>query len=611
MAKKAKKTEQQEATPETETSARAVPIFSDKMWYLSSSLVVAVAAFLRFFWLELKPLHHDEGVNGFFLTTLFREGIYRYDPSNYHGPTLYYISLAFAKWFGLETVPVRLSTAIFGVLMVVLALFLSRYIGRTGALFAALFLSLSPGMVFISRYFIHEIFFVFLALAFALAAVYFIDREKAGPFAYGWLALLMLISFYPTTLNLAAAAGEDSDLTYYFVAGLLLVVSLVLIGLVIRMLGAWSEGRPVYLILASASAALMFATKETAFITLGTMAIAVGCVWIWRQMYPKMVGPLGEDERSTWPLTWANFSEALGTGIDRVLALLAAGFAFVYLNVLFFTSYFSYSEGFQKAFEAYAIWTETGSSDHTQNGPWAYLKWGMELEAPIFILAGVGVVIAFVLGRHRFALFTALWGVGLLMAYSIIPYKTPWLMLSFLLPMCIIAGYAINEIAAAGQREAKWIAAILGIGASVVLAYQTYDLNFIRYDDNGAAYVYAHTRREFHDLIGEIERFSELSGKGNDAAVDVISSDYWPMVWYTKDRPRVVFHGRPVEPRGSEMIVAKKGQQDAEVIRRYSAQYAYVASYGLRPGVDLILLVRKDLIGTEGQELYKLNMLKP
>ena len=36
--------------------------------------------------------------------------------------------------------------------------------------------------------------------------------------------------------------------------------------------------------LASASAALLFATKETAFITLGTMLIACLSVWVWRAL---------------------------------------------------------------------------------------------------------------------------------------------------------------------------------------------------------------------------------------------------------------------------------------------------------------------------------------
>ena len=52
-----------------------------------------VAAALRLYDLDLKPLHSDEGVNGFLVTRLFHEGFYQYDPANYHGPTLYYLAL--------------------------------------------------------------------------------------------------------------------------------------------------------------------------------------------------------------------------------------------------------------------------------------------------------------------------------------------------------------------------------------------------------------------------------------------------------------------------------------------------------------------------------------
>src|SRR6478735_3884397 len=158
----------------------------DLMWLLSCVLITITATALRFALLSLKPLHHDEGVNGWFLTNLFRDGLYKYDPANYHGPTLYYISLAFAKVFGLETVTVRASVAIFGVLTVVLTLFLWRYIGKIGSLAAALFLALSPGMVFISRYFIHETLFVFLSLAIVVSIVMFIEKRQAGIFAIGW-----------------------------------------------------------------------------------------------------------------------------------------------------------------------------------------------------------------------------------------------------------------------------------------------------------------------------------------------------------------------------------------------------------------------------------------
>jgi predicted membrane-bound mannosyltransferase len=656
----------------------------DYVWLVSCALITAVATFLRFYWLGLKPFHHDEGVNGFFLTNLFRDGVYKYDPANYHGPTLYYISLAFAEVFGLETIPIRWSVAIWGVLIVILAFFLKGYIGKTGALFAALFLALSPGMVFISRYFIHEIFFVFLCLAFVVAILFFIEKEKAGPFAIGWMALILFVCFAPTALKFAPViAGENVTALWAARIGFFLVEA-VLVYFVIRMLMMWNDGRPIYMLLAAACVALLFATKETTFITLGTMLIACLCIWA-REMITEsaavkkfpatifaiaeivaigavavlsyklpdvgkdfgkrtfdLTGAVSADtntyifyllilvlpaafiflfyqfdlsairlkaEPATSPFyepTLAAFREKIETGTDWMLIASASAALAVYVIVLFFSSFFTYADGVKGFYEAYAIWTKTGSKDHTQNGIWAYVDWGMRSDGPIMLLSVVGALIALIKGRHRFAMFAGLWAFGLFAAYSIIPYKTPWLALSFLLPMCISAGYAINEMIASRIVSLKAVGVVLAVAATAILAYQTYDLNFVRYDDEDAPMVYAHTQRQFLDMIREIERYANKSGKGKDTAIDIVSPDYWPMVWYMKDYPKAIFHGR-IADSTAEMIVAKKGEQDSEVVRKYSANYVYVGPYALRSGVDLVLLVRKDLAGTDGKELYRIS----
>lgn len=578
---------------------------TDIWWTVGCVLITAIATFLRFFKLDLRPFHHDEGVNGFFLTTLFNDGVYKYDPANYHGPTLYYITLAFAKVFGLETIPVRASVAIFGVLTVVLAFFLKRYIGKIGSLFAALFLALSPGIVFISRYFIHEIFFVFLSLALVIAILFFIEKRRAGIFAIGWTVLLLLVCFLPSTLNLATAlAGDNTTALWSFRAGFF-IVECVLVFFVIRMLAAWNDGRPIYLILASACAVLLFATKETAFITLGTMLIAVVCVWLWRKIYRRAAGE--DDELADPKLTWSNFRTALGDRPDVLLIAAGCAFTFIYLGILFFSSFFTYADGVKGAFEAHAIWSGTGSKDHTQNGMWAYFEWGMKLEGPILILSAVGTLIAFIKARHSFAMFAGLWAFGLLAAYTIIPYKTPWLALSFLLPMCIIAGYGINELITSQNVPAKALGVLSAAVAATVLAYQTYELNFVRYDDGDMPYVYAHTKREFLEMVDKIKYYADKSGKGTDAVIEIVSPDYWPMPWYFNDYEHANFHGRFADTDRAEIIVAKKDDQDEEAIRKYSANYLYAGSFPLRPGVDLVLLVRKDLADADAKELYRIR----
>lgn len=578
---------------------------SDPLWLLSCSLITALATFLRFFWLELKPLHHDEGVNGFFLTSLFREGVYKYDPANYHGPDLYYIALFFTKMFGLNTLSIRWSVAIFGVFTVILALFLKKYIGKVGSLAAALFLSLSPGMVFISRYFIHEILFVFFSFGIVVAVLYFLEKRKVGIFAIAWVSILLMICFVPSAIHLATAVGGNNENLIWWLRGGFFLVEGILVFFVVQMLLSWDEGRPIYLILAAANVILLFATKETAFITVGTMAIACGCVWLWRKIYSTAIDRPKPNDLEPVDLTWTRFKEGLGDNSNRLLIAAAVFFVLVYVGILFFSSFFTYKEGVIKAFEAYAIWTKTGNKDHV-NGFWAYVKWGMQIESPIFILSAIGTLIALFKARHRFAIFAAFWAFGMIAAYSLIPYKTPWLALSFLLPMCIIAGYGINEMFRGSVAE-KGIGVILAVAATGVLAYQTYDLNFVRYDDDSIPYIYAHTKRGFLDLIKKIEYYADKSGKGKEARVEVVSPDYWSMPWYMNDYKNAVFHGNFVDANTAEMIVAKKGEDEVELVTRYVAHYKMAGEYPLRPGVDLLLLVRKDLADSDAKELYTLT----
>ncbi len=582
----------------------------DFPWLAGCAAITALATFARFFMLELKPLHHDEGVNGFFLISLFRDGIYKYDPSNYHGPTLYYVALAFTKIFGLNTISIRASVAIFGILTVILAFFLKNYIGRIGSLAAALFLALSPGMVFISRYFIHELLFVFFSFGIALGVLFFIEKRKAGIFAIAAMTFLLIISFLPNALSLANTFGEDNVVLTWFARIGLFAVEAVLVFLIMRMLLAWNEGRAIYLMLASASAVLLFATKETAFITIGTMLIAVLCVWIWQKLYKALVGEPKPNELEPVALNWTNFRARLGDRSDLTLLIAAVSIVFIYVGVLFFSSFFTYAEGIVGAFKAYAIWTKTGSKDHTQNGIWAYFKWGKQLELPIFLLSAAGTLIALLKARHRFAMFAGFWAFGLLAAYSIIPYKTPWLALSFILPMCIVAGYAINELLTNKDIIIKALGGLVLFLAAGILGYQTYDLNFVRYDDDSQAYVYAHTRRGFHDLIHQIEYYSDKGGKGKDASIEIISPEYWSMPWYMRDYPHAIFHGGFADATTSEMIVASTAQKN-ELSKRYGAHYKYIGTYPLRPGVDLMLLVRKDLADPDAKEIYTIDNAAP
>ena len=156
----------------------------------------------------------------------------------------------------------------------------------------------------------------------------------------------------------------------------------------------------------------------------------------------------------------------------------------------------------------------------------------------------------------------------------------------------------------------KLLGILLAIAATITLAYQTYELNFVHYDDEDEPYIYAHTSRETLDLMQQISYYSLKSGKELDTKIEVVSPDYWPMVWYLRDYKQANFHGHLVDTSDAEMIVAKKNEQDQEVIRRYGSRYLLVGQYHLRSGVDLVLLVRRDLADSDAQEVYRLTGTK-
>ena len=668
--KKKKKSDvkSQESAPKIHPIEEKWRNMDEKTWFRSALAITIFAAFLRFFMLLLRPIHHDEGVNGWMLTNLLRDNKYQYDPSNYHGPTIYFIAYPLMKMFGLVSWPLRGLSSLFGLLMVIMVFSLRRYLGNVGTLIAAFFVAISPGMVFISRYFIHEIFFVFFQLCFVVAVVLFIEKRKAGTVAIGWMWVLLVVCFLPIATLGGKYLGGENETAVSGLRFVLFLVAVAIVWYVMKFLTTWDNGRPIYFLLAAASVALIFATKETGFISLGTMAIAIPCVWIWEKIGPGKtfrktlqrnaligtgvvaaaclyfyttiadgfkylyteflnnayrpqdpflfytlivcmvvtlvmwfiyVADLGKSNTSVFDppeeLSWKSFREGLGNNKHLAMVAGAAFIFFLYISILFFTSFFSYKEGFfWRAFEAYNIWTKTGTKEHSQNGTWAYMKWGMKGENAIIFMSLIGSLVTMIKNKHRFATFCAAWAAGVFAAYMIIPYKTPWCALNYVLPMCLIAGYGLNELGLSKNRRLNIIAYVFIVVGSVLLGYQTYQSNWIRYDDDQMPYVYAHTRRGFVDMMNQIDYYAQKSGKGPDAVIDITSPDYWPMTWYVVNYNHVGYHGRIIDTN-AEIVVTKKKDQDAEAIAKYQDKYKYIGEYPLRPGVDLNLLVRNDI----------------
>ena len=80
--------------------------------------------------------------------------------------------------YALTTVAVRMVPALFGLGTIGLVFLLRRWLGTIATLTAALLLALSPGAVYLSRYFIHETLFAFFTLGIVVAGLYFYEQRN-------------------------------------------------------------------------------------------------------------------------------------------------------------------------------------------------------------------------------------------------------------------------------------------------------------------------------------------------------------------------------------------------------------------------------------------------
>jgi uncharacterized protein (TIGR03663 family) len=143
-----------------------------------------LALALRLPQLSRRPMHTDEAVHAFKFGTLLEEKTYRYDPHEYHGPTLNYFSLVPA-WLSrqktyqeLSETTLRIVPVFFGVMLVLWALMSSKFFGRRAAAVAALLIAISPAMVFYSRYYIQEMLLVSFTAGFLLFAYFYVLSGK-------------------------------------------------------------------------------------------------------------------------------------------------------------------------------------------------------------------------------------------------------------------------------------------------------------------------------------------------------------------------------------------------------------------------------------------------
>jgi uncharacterized protein (TIGR03663 family) len=437
-------------------------------------MILGLAALLRFFLLGIKPPHFDEGINGWFVDQVMHNGFYRYDPTNYHGPLHFYVLLLSESLLGRNLWALRLPVVLVSIGCVWLTLKFEPLVERNVSRIAALAMAVSPGFVFYGRYAIHEVWLQFFSMMFILG-----------------------------------------------------------------LLGLWKRGTLTYLWYAGMGLTGMILTKETYAIHVVCAVLAVPFL-ILSIALSRVPDP--KPAKQTW--SW----------IDLAMVVIVGGFAYVF----FYSGTFFNWSGVKGLYLAFKAWTETGAAGHGHEKAWDY--W-FKLMGPSWEAGGenftgyelpmlMGLILSFIVGVailfrcqfcQKFTLgvrYLAIYGVGSLIAYSIVKYKTPWCIISFGWPFLFVLGGWVLLVRPKNLRKIYVTIAILlclSLGRSIWL-------NYFRCSSPTEPYAYVQTYNDIFKLTKPLLTLAKRNPAYYHLTGHLIRSSTYPLPWMLGDFDRVGYY---------------------------------------------------------------------
>lgn len=453
-------------------------------WSIISVVLILTATIcavvLRLPQLEQRPMHGDEAVHAFKFGELLEDGFYDYDPYEYHGPTLNYLTLIPAwvwraqKSADLSETTLRIVPVFFGVLLVLLIFLIADGLGRTSAVCAAILTAISPAMVYYSRYYIQEMLLVCFTFG-VIASGYRYSRNRN----IGWILLTGMF------LGLMHATKETCVISFGSMVLALLLTFLVRGRQSGSILNTLKAIKASHLIAALLAAAVVSALFFSSFFKNPTGILDSV------RTYTTYFDRAGQNQLHNHP--W-----------------------YYYLKILLYSKYGSGP-----------VWSE------------ALI---VILAAFGFLIAIRKRPMASV--DFRLLRFIAFYTLLMTVVYSVIPYKTPWCLLGFLHGMILLAGVgAVALVNLTSNIRLKVFICVLLVAGGVHLVWQGY-LNSYKYHcDSRNPYVYAHPTMDVFTITERVGELAKVHPDGYGMQIQVIcpGGDYWPLPWYFRHFEKVLW----------------------------------------------------------------------
>ena len=157
--------------------------------------------------------------------------------------------------------------------------------------------------------------------------------------------------------------------------------------------------------------------------------------------------------------------------------------------------------------------------------------------------------------------YLAIYGLGVLIAYSIVPYKTPWCMISILWPFALLFGCAVEELwqKPRFRSAVTWFCALI-LGASLLAALR---LNYRHFADPSEPYVYVQTMPEISVLTEPVLALAEKDSRNHAMSGQIVLESYYPLPWIFGDFTRIGYYDKAEMPAvlDGDFIVALTSEQ--------------------------------------------------
>lgn len=308
-------------------------------------------------------------------------------------------------------------------------------------------------------------------------------------------------------------------------------------------------------------------TKETFFIYIGTWLIAVWVVNLFEKFWPAIATRYRIIDRPA-PLP-----------SQHVVIVV---FVSAFLILAFFTGFFMRPQGAADMISALKVWTNTGTGKTGHEKPFIYyLKLMVDYEWPFLISLAATPFVFFQVSKPARILILVAFGSWL--AYSLIPYKTPWLILSYLWALAFCFGHLMRGTLAIFRRY-QALRYIVLAALAVGLAHSTkemFRLNFRDYADPKEKYVYVQTSLEFKRAIEVLGLLVKERPEARNFNIAIVNKDPWPLPYVLLPYPNTAWAQAGTADLSNSQVVLGDAVDRETIISKLRGEY-FVLPFRIR-----------------------------